>query len=178
MELSYKYKEELGVLKEDIDACAVEQLHDRRLQLEDELRTTYESFSGYAYFTNNRAVIQEVAHKIDNAENEVLEMHATLQRKQQAQTAIIEQVDEEQADYFSLNEDGSFTLSAACNRPRIDQVLGDMVRPDQVWLIDYCNCTNSRIATKMEQAIGGKRCFLSYGVDRYGHQTYILRNRE
>ncbi|MDR0607443.1 MAG: hypothetical protein LBG52_03655 [Candidatus Peribacteria bacterium] len=143
-----------------------EQFHSEREKL-DTLRR-------YKFRTDNKNLINTLANKIDNAEELVLERLAM----NRATKEVKEAENKQQSDvkFFTTSDKGEMLLTAATNKPKIQEVLGNLFNNTQKnFLIDYSGCTNARIKSNMINKIGTDKCWISYDQTT---QTYQLKDSE
>lgn len=122
---------------------------------------------------------------IDNYENEAIKLIQELvedmwdseiaqKEKWKVETANAK------AKYVEIGEDWIYKLTKATNKPKIHQVLWNVLSPWEVRKIDYAQCTNNSIKTRMINAISSSEygntqqttsCYLQYDSTK---KTYVL----
>lgn len=124
----------------------------------------------------NRKLINDVAHKIDNAEAEVIRRLNLNKETKRVDTAIKESQNTTKKNFFEKQSDGSLLLTKDTNKPKIQEVLGSLFK-NESWRyeIDYSECTNSNIKNKMNALIWTDTCWIQYNQTTW---TYNLLNSE
>ena len=137
------------------------------------------------YIRRHKETLNKLWSIIDNYENEVIKLIEDLvediwddkvinEEKWKVETA------NKKVKYVEIWEDWIYKLTKATNRPKIHQVLWDVLSPWEVRKIDYSQCTNSSIKTRMINAISSSyhentgeaaSCYLQYDQEQ---KTYVL----
>jgi hypothetical protein len=122
--------------------------------------------------------INDLAHQIDNAENEVIKILSQVEVKCDEQNRIdINNCDPQwQQEYFTQKDDGILNLTSATNKPKIHDVLWSIMKEGEAWKIDYSSCKNPTIKTKMIAAIWWTSCYLIKWIDSAKNQTFVLQS--
>jgi hypothetical protein len=131
--------------------------------------------TGWKLCTDNKNLINALANKIDNAEKIVLDRLAQHRAIQPAKD--IENNKKAGSEFFQTSSQGEIKLTAATNRPKIQEVLGILFKNDssKKYLIDYSGSTNTSIKNNMIAKIGIDKCWISYD-SKSG--TYPLKDSE
>jgi len=155
-------------------------------QLSSDLVKEYNNMKWCKLFTNNADKINQVANRIDNAENEALQrlkrnrtvqdsrdMAAKVEKDKTWMPMFVTEKSKDGKDTWNL------VFTKASNPVRIDQALKWLFsNPNQVYQIDYTNCDTSTpkwkaIKEKMTRLIWTKTCYLRYDSDQ---KTYTIRD--
>ena len=153
------------------------------------LKTEYNKMQWMSLFTNNEDKINQVAQRIDNAENETLKRLAK-NRTTQDSRDIVKKWNEAYKDkpMFTMEwwndikkQTWNIIFTEASNPVRIDQALKWLFNnPNIVYEIDYSWCNTSTpkwkaIKDKMTSLIWAKTCYLRYDKDQ---NTYTIRDKD
>jgi hypothetical protein len=124
-------------------------------------------------YANNKTQINELASKIDDAEKTILEKLAMNRATKEIKD--IETNKKAGSEFFKTSNNGELLLTAATNKPKIQEVLGKLFNndPNKKYLIDYSQCTNARIKQNMMASIGTDKCWISYDTTK---GTYLLKD--
>jgi hypothetical protein len=151
--------------------------------LNKKIKETTKWLNTWSYMTKHEETMKDIAHKIDNTENNVIELIQDVQNikevtedEQAVHTAIDAIQTANNVSYFEKGEGGIITLTQWVNQPRIDQVLWDLIVEGKVWKIDYSNCSNASIKSRMESAVGWSESYITKGLDKDGKSTFVLLN--
>ena len=122
--------------------------------------------------------IHNLANMIDNTEDSILEEVQKQQKKEWYQDDVDQTMSELETrkKYFTKNKDtGVLTLTQATNKPRIDEVFGDLIQEWEIGKIDYSKLPiSSNIRKIMESAIWWPICFVKKWKDSQWNATYIV----
>jgi hypothetical protein len=179
-----KIKQSLDSTKNDLDTIAsTEQTEQKdiynkkRSALQADIKEYTKNLGTRDYMRRHSAIINDLAHKIDNTEDEVIKIIEQLKIKDEVKQNI-DQINYKKT-YFQENKDGSITLTSATNQPTIHEVLWTwLIKSWQTRKIDYSTCTNQSIKTRMEAAIWWSSCYLIKGNDKQWNDTFVLQSRE
>lgn len=152
-------------------------------QLIRDLKEEYNNMKWMSLFTNNEDKINQVAQRIDNAENETLKRLKLNNTKQESRNLI------KNSPMFSLEkkkwkqnwkdviyDTWNIIFTKASNSARIDQALKWFFdNPNTVYEIDYSGCTNEKIKDKMTWLTLTKTCYLRYDKNQ---KTYTIRDKD
>lgn len=137
---------------------------------------------GFNLFTNNKAKIEELANRIDNAENETLKRLAKNRTTQNSRN-IVKKSNEtyKEKPMFTMEwwndvkkQTWNIIFTKESNPVRIDQALKWLFKnPNIVYEIDYSNCKNELIKNKMTWLIWTQTCYLRYDEEQ---KTYTIRD--
>lgn len=146
--------------------------------LKKTLQETEKNLKGYAFFSDNKEIINNVSQLIDNSENEILEIIEDFEKTINSEQSKkeLKKIREQVSNwFFTENKDWSISLTSKANNYRIDEVL-EWIDAD-TYLIDYSKCTNQKIKSKMEKLIWvWSTCYLKKWIDKTGNNTYVLIN--
>ena len=138
------------------------------------------------YVLHHKETLNKLWSIIDNYENEVIQLIKDLvddiwdhslvnEEKWKVETA------NQKVKYVEIWEDWVYRLTKATNKPKIHQVLWGVLSPWEVRKIDYSQCTNSSIKSRMINAISSNTqewanqssntCYLNYDQQS---KTYVL----
>ena len=133
-------------------------------------------------FTNNKDKINQIAQRIDNAENETLKRLQKNKTTQESRNYVSQTTKSNNGNAMFTMEWGSdirkqtwniiFTKSA--NPVKIHKACEWLfTNPDNAYTIDYSKCTNQSIKSRMLSVIWTDTCILTYDKNL---KTYVLRN--
>jgi hypothetical protein len=160
------------ILDSDCDDATKKKLEMKRIALKNAI-TEYTKPIWYTEFwTSHEKHLNQLAQRIDNAENEIAGMIEDIWRKQELQ-ATKESIG---TKYFKELPKWWLQLTAATNAPRIDQILGKLIQPGKVWKIDYSWCSNEKLKNIMMQAMGWFSGYILQGIDNTGKNTFVVLN--
>jgi len=124
----------------------------------------------------NKIQINDLANKIDDAENMIIERLA-LNRTTKVNYDVNEKQKEIGKNYFSRDRKSNImTFQKDVNKHRIDQVLPALgLKNNEVYRIDYTNCKDQNIKNKMISMIGWNECTIMYNSKT---KTYNIRGMD
>ena len=135
----------------------------------------------------NRELINDVAQRIDNAENEALRQIINYCNPRQEQTNAIEQSKKwKDAEWREIVQKPMFNevkwkdweisleFTDRSNKIKIHESLNWLFKENYVYKIDYSNCKNERIKNKMESLTGTGQCWIQYDEEA---KTYLLKDK-
>lgn len=162
-----------NILDSDCDGATKKKLETKQGALVNEIITYTNTIANTEYLFSHDKHLNQLAQRIDNAENEITSMIEDIWRKQELQ-AMKETIG---SKYFKELPKWWLELTAATNAPRIDQVLGKLIQPNKVWKIDYSWCTNEQWKSTMIQALGWLSSgYISQGIDAAGNNTFVIKD--
>lgn len=152
------------------------EMQAKREKLITELNQNKDNLSGRKLFVDAKPFIEKVSTMIDKVEDDALMLLE--QAKQEKELHQKVGAESQGKSYIKLGKDGTMNLTKSVNKPRIDQVLGGVMKEWQAWLIDYTKCTNPRIQKKMKDIIGWSACYLVQWKDKQWNTTYTLQQKD
>lgn len=142
--------------------------------LRKELTDKYNELSkGIGIFTKNKQLINDLANKIDNAENETLKRLLLNSSNLVNRNAAQKSKEKYGENLFTAEKDGTLLFTKASNPIKIHDALAGLFDRNQHYQIDYSKCSNPRIKAKMEAFIGTGKCYISFDAKT---KTYLIRN--
>ncbi len=154
------------------------------IQLSKKLKEEYNNMNWRKLITNNEDKINQVAQRIDNAENETLKRLAK-NRTTQDSRDIVRRSNEvyKKNPMFvmewwndSSKQTWNIIFTKESNPVKIHEALNWLFKdPNVVYEIDYSGCTNQRIKDKMVWLIWTETCYLKYDK---GQNTYTIRDSQ
>lgn len=168
------YIQEIKATKEVYEPWALKEFSD----LKKEFANTHNTLKGNRICTKNenKALINDVANKIDNAEKVVLERLARNRKHKEISNANKKLEKQEGKSFFIFDKNtDQYIFTAESNKPTIHTVLWKFFREDtNIYTIDYSQCKNQRIKNKMIDLLGGiSKCLIKYNKRSW---TYNLIN--
>lgn len=161
-----------NILDSDCDSATKKKLETKQWALVNEIITYTNTIANTEYLFSHDKHLNQLAQRIDNAENEIAGIIEEIWRKQELQ-ATKEAIG---TKYFKELPKWWLQLTAATNAPRIDQVLGKLIQPNKVWKIDYSGCTNEKWKNTMIQAMGWLSSgYISQGIDSQWNNTFVIK---
>ena len=135
--------------------------------LEKELVDKHNSCNRIGLFTDNenKRLLNDIAQKIDNAENIVLERLMRNNAHRDIIQKNTETKDTQGKAFFNFDKKtDTYIFTDRSNKPKIHEVLGQFFTNDKnIYTIDYSKCTNLKIKNKMQQVLGGtSSCLIKY----------------
>ena len=135
--------------------------------LEKELVDKHNSCNRIGLFTDNenKRLLNDIAQKIDNAENIVLERLVRNNTHRDIIQKNTETKDTQGKSFFNFDKKtDTYIFTDRSNKPKIHEVLGQFFTNDKnIYTIDYSKCTNLKIKNKMQQVLGGtSSCLIKY----------------
>ncbi|MFC2495494.1 MAG: hypothetical protein ACFNWZ_04835, partial [Candidatus Absconditicoccaceae bacterium] len=135
--------------------------------LEKELVDKHNSCNRIGLFTDNenKRLLNDIAHKIDNAENIVLERLMRNNAHRDITQKNTETKDTQGKSFFNFDKKtDTYTFTDRSNKLKIHEVLGQFFTNDKnIYTIDYSKCTNLKIKSRMQQVLGGtSSCLIKY----------------
>lgn len=135
--------------------------------LEKELVDKHNSCNRIGLFTDNenKRLLNDIAQKIDNAENIVLERLVRNNAHRDIIQKNTETKDTQGKSFFNFDKKtDTYIFTDRSNKPKIHEVLGQFFTNDKnIYTIDYSKCTNLKIKNKMQQVLGGtSSCLIKY----------------
>lgn len=137
----------------------------KRLQgLQQNLIKERDKHLKYSPLSYSEQEINDLAHRIDNAENELLENLKNLQQKNALQTnktaldqASKQAVDKSGKQAFDVDwQTGALNLRAGANTMKLDDLLKYLPNKNTIYEADYTNITNENIKNKIQTFLGVK----------------------
>ena len=138
--------------------------------------------------SENRKLINDVAQRIDNAENEALRQIKYYCNPRQEQTNAIEASKKwTDAEWREIEQKPMFTEVEWDNRTfsleftdrsdkiPIHEALKWLFKKNYVYKIDYTNCKNERIKKKMMSLTWTGQCWIQFDEEK---KTYLLKDKE
>lgn len=160
------------ILDSDCDGATKTKLNAKRVWIVKEIINYTDPIRNTEYLFSHDKHLNQLAQRIDNAENEIASMIEDIWRKQELQ-ATKESIG---SKYFKELPKWWLQLTAATNAPRIDKVLGKLIQPNKVWKIDYSGCTNEKFKNMMIEAMGWLSSgFISQGIDSQWNNTFVIK---
>lgn len=157
---------------------------DPLIQLSKKLKEEYNNMNWRKLITNNEDKINQVAQRIDNAENETLKRLAK-NRTTQDSRDIVRRSNEayKKNPMFvmewwndSSKQTWNIIFTKESNPVKIHEALNWLFKnPNVVYEIDYSGCTNQRIKDKMVWLIWTQTCYLKYDSSQ---NTYTIRDSQ
>ena len=179
-----KIKQSLDSTKKNLDTIASTEQKDiynkKRSALQIDIEKYTKNLGTRDYIRRHSAIINDLAHKIDNTENAAINIIKQIQTKAETKQQL-DTINKKEwgKNYFNEGKDGSITLTNAVNKPKIHEVLWDeLIKTWQTRKIDYSTCRNQSIKTRMEAAIWWSSCYLIKGKDKQWNDTFVLQSRE
>lgn len=168
------YIQEIKATKEVYEPWALKEFSD----LKKEFANTHNTLKGNRICTKNenKALINDVANKIDNAEKVVLERLARNRKHKEISNANKKLEKQEGKSFFIFDKNtDQYIFTAESNKPTIHTVLWKFFTEDtNMYTIDYSQCKNQRIKNKMIDLLGGiSKCLIKYNKRSW---TYNLIN--
>lgn len=168
------YIQEIKATKEVYEPWALKEFSD----LKKEFANTHNTLKGIRICTKNenKALINDVANKIDNAEKVVLERLARNRKHKEISNANKKLEKQEGKSFFIFDKNtDQYIFTAESNKPTIHTVLWKFFTEDtNMYIIDYSQCKNQRIKNKMIDLLGGiSKCLIKYDERTW---TYNLIN--
>ncbi len=151
--------------------------------LANTLREERDAMKWMKIFTNNADKIHQIAQRIDDAERITLE-RLKLNRTTQDSRDIVKKSEEKDKKnpMFTMELDstntatGNIVFTKASNPVKIHSAVAWLFdNTDKVYQIDYSNCTNQKIKSKMTGLIWSQTCYLRY--DEW-QKTYTIRDKD
>ena len=135
--------------------------------LEKELVDKHNSCNRIGLFTDNenKRLLNDIAQKIDNAENIVLERLVRNNTHRDIIQKNTETKDTQGKSFFNFDKKtDTYTFTDRSNKLKIHKVLGQFFTNDKnIYTIDYSKCTNLKIKSRMQQVLGGtSSCLIKY----------------
>ena len=133
--------------------------------LEKELVDKHNKCEWIKPFTDNKRLLNDIAHKIDNAENIVLERLMRNNAHRDIIQKNSETKDTQGKAFFNFDKKtDTYIFTDRSNKPKIHEVLGQFFTNDKnIYTIDYSKCTNLKIKSRMQQVLGGtSSCLIKY----------------
>lgn len=156
---------------------------DKYKKLNSEVSQITNKLTTYDYLFSHDSILNDIAHKIDNAENRMIKIIEQVEKQKvikEAQTEENKLLDDinDKNKYFEKNKEWKLILTKNINKPRIDQVLWDLMDDRTTRLIDYSKCENVWIKNKMIDAMWWEKCYIVKWKDSSWNDTYVLKNRQ
>ena len=135
------------------------------------------------WFKDNEALIEQIAKEIDDVENKTLSLienkikiiYENNKKAEESKTSVGEDGQEVQKQaMFTVDKDGVLTFTSASNKPKIHEALQGLFDNDEIFEIDYSECTNPQMKDRLTKIIGRNKCYISYDKQK---KTYLLRNQ-
>ena len=133
--------------------------------LEKDLVKKHNNCEWINLFTDNKRLLNDIAQKIDNAENIVLERLMRNNAHRDIIQKNTETKDTQGKAFFNFDKKtDTYIFTDRSNKPKIHEVLGQFFTNDKnIYTIDYSKCTNLKIKNKMQQVLGGtSSCLIKY----------------
>ena len=133
--------------------------------LEKDLVKKHNNCEWINLFTDNKRLLNDIAQKIDNAENIVLERLMRNNAHRDIIQKNTETKDSQGKAFFNFDKKtDTYIFTDRSNKPKIHEVLGQFFTNDKnIYTIDYSKCTNLKIKNKMQQVLGGtSSCLIKY----------------
>jgi len=149
-------------------------------KLVSSLHTEYNNVTWIKILTNNKDKINSIANRIDNAENEILQRLKLNKANQESKDMVTKAVENHwgkelfEMEKVNWKESWNIVFTKESNPVKIhDALKGLFEDPNQVYQIDYSQCTNQKIKDKMTWLIGAQKCYLRYDATQ---NTYTIRD--
>lgn len=163
-----KYVGEIKNSKENFWPWALQEF----TQLKTQLLQEEKKLSGWKALTNNKALVQDLANRIDNAENSVVNKLQLNRSTREVHKAL----ETSEKKYFERLPSGALMCTKETNPPKIHEVLGALFKnKNDVYKIDYTWCTNTNIKQRMMNETGTGSCYITYDETT---RTYLLRDKK